>query len=224
MSNCPFFDDCNHIDCNKEMCLKRVKLEDLYSKTLLSKNQMKKQILCVDQDGTDMKEFTELSNIEKNIVNFVQNGQNLYLHSSNCGNGKSSWSIRFIQAYLAKIWPMSHFECKAMFISVPRFLLATKDFDNKNNTYLDFIKENIFKADLVVFDDIAAKIGTEWELSQLLSIIDNRIILGKSNIFTSNLNTKEMTEALGERLASRICRYSREIELHGADKRGLVVE
>ena len=33
-----------------------------------------------------------------------------------------------------------------------------------------------------------------------------------------------MTNALGERLASRICRYSKEIELHGADKRGLEVK
>jgi hypothetical protein len=90
MQKCPFFDSCNHIDCDKEMCLKRIKLEDLYSKTLLSKSQLKRQDLLTDLDGTDYEEFKELAIIEKDIVNFVQNGQNLYLHSSNCGNGKSS--------------------------------------------------------------------------------------------------------------------------------------
>jgi DNA replication protein DnaC len=44
---------------------------------------------------------------------------------------------------------------------------------------------------------------------------------GKSNIFTSNLGNKELTNALGERLASRICNKSIDIELHGTDKRYL---
>jgi DNA replication protein DnaC len=44
---------------------------------------------------------------------------------------------------------------------------------------------------------------------------------GKSNIFTSNLGKRELTNALGERLGSRICNKSIDIELHGADKRYL---
>ena len=44
---------------------------------------------------------------------------------------------------------------------------------------------------------------------------------GKSNIFTSNLGKRELSNALGERLASRICNKSIDIELQGADKRYL---
>ena len=44
---------------------------------------------------------------------------------------------------------------------------------------------------------------------------------GKSNIFTSNLGSKELANSLGERLASRICNKSIDIELHGSDKRYL---
>ena len=44
---------------------------------------------------------------------------------------------------------------------------------------------------------------------------------GKSNIFTSNLGKRELTNALGERLASRICNKSIDIELKGSDKRFL---
>ena len=46
---------------------------------------------------------------------------------------------------------------------------------------------------------------------------------GKSNIFTSNLEEAKLTAALGERLASRICHKSIDIELHGSDKRYLDV-
>ena len=63
--------------------------------------------------------------------------------------------------------------------------------------------------------------GTEFELNHLLNIINTRMDNGKSNIFTSNLGNKELINALGERLASRICNKSIDIELHGADKRYL---
>jgi DNA replication protein DnaC len=89
------------------------------------------------------------------------------------------------------------------------------------NDYFNYIKDNIFKADLVVWDDLGSKQGSEFELSQLLSIIDNRIALGLSNIYTSNLNRQQMYAALGERITSRVANMSIDIELHGADKRFL---
>jgi len=220
MQKCFWEAKCNKKDCDKDFCLRKYKLEDLFSKSLLTPSQYSRKDLYVDSDNTDLVEFQQLSLIEKNIDKFVEEGRNLYIHSHICGNGKSSWAIRMIQAYFNKIWPESSLKCRALFISVPRFLLAIKDFKNTKNDYLDFIQENILKADLVVWDDIAAKVGTEFEISHLLSYIDNRISLNKANIYTSNLNKDEITDALGERLASRVCNFSMEIELKGADKRG----
>ena len=89
---------------------------------------------------------------------------------------------------------------------------------------MDYIKENVFEADLVIWDDIAAKMGSEFELTHLLNIIDNRLAAGKSNIYTSNLNKNQLYTALGERLTSRIANMSIDIELFGADKRVLTLE
>lgn len=221
MQKCFWEAKCNKKDCDKDFCLRKYKLEELFSKSLLTPNQYSRKDLYIDSDNTDLTEFQQLALIEQNIDKFVNEGRNLYLHSHICGNGKSSWAIRMIQSYFNKIWPTSSLTCRAMFISVPRFLLAIKDFKNTKNDYLDFIQENILKADLVVWDDIAAKVGTEFEISHLLSYIDNRIALNKANIYTSNLNQAELTEALGERLASRVCNFSIDIELKGADKRAL---
>jgi DNA replication protein DnaC len=107
---------------------------------------------------------------------------------------------------------------------VPRFLLALKDNITAENSYVEYIKENVFEADLVIWDDIAAKMGSEFELTHLLNIIDNRLALGKSNIYTSNLNRQQLYTALGERLTSRIANMSIDIELFGSDKRNLKVE
>ena len=157
------------------------------------------------------------------VVNFIKEGKNLYLHSAIPGNGKSSWSLRLAEAYFNKIWARTSGKCRVLFISVPRFLLAIKDNISAKSSYVEYIKDNVLEADLVIWDDLASKVGSEFELSHLLSLIDNRLVLGKSNIYTSNLNKQQLYTAIGERLASRVANMSIDIELFGSDKRILKV-
>ncbi len=223
MSTCYLREVCNGKDCQADFCLRKYKMDSLYSAALMTDSQKKHITLKVDEDGTDLEQFKQLATIEQDIVSFINEGKNLYLHSTNCGNGKSSWSIRLAQAYLNKIWARSEAKCRVLFISVPRYLLAIKDNISNKNAYAEYIKDNVLEADLVVFDDLAAKMGSEFELTHLLNIIDNRISLGKSNIYTSNLNRQQLYNALGERLTSRVANMSIDIELHGSDKRNLKV-
>ena len=218
MQKCFLYENCNHKDCDK-FCIRKYKMDSLYSAALMTEQQKKHITLRVDEDGTDLEQFKQLAGIEQNIVAFIKEGKNLYLHSSNCGNGKSSWSLRLVEAYFNKIWARTEVKCRVLFISVPRFLLALKDNITSKNAYVDYIKDNVLEADLVVWDDIAAKMGSEFELTHLLNIIDNRLAFGKSNIYTSNLNRQQLYTALGERLTSRIANMSIDIELFGADKR-----
>ena len=218
---CWLYNNCNHKDCDKDFCLRKYKLDYLYNAACLSDVQKRRITLKIDEDGTDLVEFQKIAEIDANIVDFVNNSRNLYLHSSQCGNGKTSWAIRLIQDYLNKIWPKTDLTCRALFISVPRFLLSLKENITVRNDYANYIKENILEADLVIFDDIAAKTASDYEMNYLLNYIDNRISLGKSNIYTSNLSKAEMFNALGERLTSRITNYSIDIELHGGDKRNI---
>lgn len=127
-----------------------------------------------------------------------------------------------VEAYFNKIWLKSDLKCRVLFISVPRFLLELKSNISEKSEYIEHINENILDCDLVIWDDIATKLGTEFELSHLLSIIDTRINNGKSNMYTSNLSGVELNKALGDRLYSRIQNYSDYvIELQGKDKRGI---
>ena len=223
MSTCFLYEQCNHRDGDKDFCLRKYKMDSLYSAALMTESQKKHITLRVDEDGTDLEQFKQLAAIEQDIVNFISSGKNLYLHSANCGNGKSSWSLRLVEAYFNKIWARTEVKCRALFISVPRFLLALKDDITTKNAYVAYIKENVLEADLVIWDDIAAKMGSEFELTHLLNIIDNRLAFGKSNIYTSNLNRQQLYNALGERLTSRIANMSIDIELFGADKRVLKI-
>lgn len=224
MSQCFLYNNCNHKDCDK-ICARKLKLSYLFSEAELPENLWTDIKLCVDRDGTDTAEFNHLAEIRSKMVSFVKSGANLYLHSSNSGNGKSSWAIKLAQTYLDRTWKSYDFtECAVLFISVPTFLEALKRNMNTRDAYAERLLNKIPKADLVIWDDIAAKAGSEYEINKLLSLIDGRISKNKANIYTSNLNSDEIYNALGSRLASRVCNLSTDIELHGADKRFLGVK
>lgn len=216
--DCWLINECNKIDCNS-FCMRHFKLNYLYDAALISLQQRKHKCLRIDADETDMDEFSFLKKQEDDILNFVALGKNLYIHSQICGNGKTSWALRLVESFFNKIWIKSPLKCRALFISVPRFLLELKSNISQKSEYVEYIKANVNDADIVIFDDIATKAATSFEHEHLLSIIDTRISMGKSNIFTSNLTEEEMHSLLGDRLTSRIINNSINIELKGADKR-----
>ena len=111
--------------------------------------------------------------------------------------------------------------CKALFIDVPTFLLAAKSNITSPNEYFNHVMSNVMDADLVIFDDIGTKNSTVFEHEHLFSIINNRLSANKTNIYTSNLTDSELQQALGARLASRICNTSINIWFEGGDKRHL---
>ena len=217
---CWLFDVCNHIDC-KGFCLRRFKLDCLYNEALVSMKQRTRVPLRLDADKLDKDNFDYLASIERNIEKFVSDGGSLYIYSSTTGNGKTSWALRMIQAYLNRIWYDSELRCRALFINVPRYLLALKDNISERSDYVSHIKANALDADLVVWDEVGTKGLTQFEHENILNIINARIDLGKANIYTSNLSDEELHMAVGDRLYSRIAILSDGIELLGSDKRAL---
>lgn len=208
--------------CSDSFCVKQYKLNKLYDNALLSKKQRVFVELLLDKDEKDLDSFTYLSKIETNIENFVISGGNLYIHSKNTGNGKTSWSLRMIQAYFEKIWlRASTDKCKALFINVPRYLLEIKDNISQKSDYVQYIKKNVLDADLVVWDEVGTKGLTSFEHENILNLINARLDAGKANIYTSNLNEDELHEVVGDRLYSRIVLSSDNVELFGLDKRSL---
>ncbi len=225
--DCFLYDNCKKHkagNCNTEdnqFCIKLFKLDYLYGESLLTQSQREYVALRIDADGTDREEFMYLKGVENSIEDFVKDGKSIYIFSNTCGNGKTAWSIRLLQAYMNSIWHKCDLSCKALFINVPRFLLELKDNISNKSDYIEHIKENILKADIVVWDEVATKAVTQFEHEHLLSLINSRIDLGKSQIFTSNISPEHLEEVVGERLYSRIVNLSTVVEFRGADKRGL---
>lgn len=203
---------CTLSDCSG--CIRYSEMKYLMEHSDVPKNQQRPMKL---DSRYDASVFDFLDSIRHDIVNFVNGGESLYLFSQTTGNGKTSWAIRLLLRYFDQIWAGNGFRIRGKFVYVPLFLDNIKNFDNP---LLKTEKEILSKVDLVVWDDIASVKLSDYDRGQLLSIIDQRVLDGKANIYTGNIITRSaMEDILGSRLASRIWNISTLVEFHGKDRR-----
>lgn len=197
-------------------CFRYLEMEHLCEQSRLPKNKW--MPVYISPDDCDYDSFCKLAEIKDNIDKFVNNGKNLYIYSEITGNGKTTWAIKLLLKYFDSVWAGNGFNCRGLFIHVPTFLTRLKNFDSQDADLCE-LKKLIPDVDLVVWDDVASTSLSNYDHSQLLTYVDQRIVDDKSNIFTGNLGHRAMEKSLGVRLASRVWNSSTKIELKGSDKR-----
>ena len=176
-----------------------------------------KELVCHEKD---LQVYKKLQAKSDAILNFIEAGNNLYIYSENCGNGKTTWAIRLMYSYFDKIWHKSCFDCKALFVSAPKFLYNCKRSISQDVKGFEEFCNLISEVDLVIWDDIGEMKASDYEHQILFQYIDDRINSKKRNIYTSNKNKEQLEDVLGVRLASRIYNCSECIEFVEEDKRG----
>ena len=91
---CWLENECKKLHCNDPQgCLIKYKLNYLYDEAGIPENKRKTQELFTDLDGTDRTEFIKLKQIQNNILDFVNSGNNLYIYSLQAGNGILLWFL-----------------------------------------------------------------------------------------------------------------------------------
>ena len=218
--NCWYKSICHSDLCEPDenhFCVRHYKMHYLVSKSLLEGKERFTNTLTPDM--RDVEAYRKLADIRSNIEKFVVDGNNLLIYSQNCGNGKTEWSKKLLLSWFNSIWHKTPFKCRGMFLFMPIFISSSKDSLSKTNEYYNYVMENIYDCDLVVWDEINYKNWTDYEAELLFNIISQRIAKGKSNIFTTNYDLNTITNKLGPRLSSRIIGSSELIEFKGADRR-----
>ena len=211
--DCWYKNVCSQNICSN--CIRYSEMKYLIDNSGIPKSRQKPQELIA---GIDYDAFCLLNDVKEKIVEYVNvGGFNLYICSENTGNGKTSWAIKILLKYFDSIWAGNGFRVRGMFVHVPTLLASLKNFDNPvNKAYRD----NLNTADVIVWDDIAGAKLSDYDISQLLMIIDRRIVEDKTNLYTSNVVTQtELSKVVGTRLSSRIFNCSSVIELRGKDRR-----
>lgn len=171
--------------------------------------------------GADKAEFIKLRDIKSDIDQWVKSGNSLYLYSDKFGNGKTSWAIKLMLAYFNKIWAGNCFRRRGIFLSVPEFFNRNREIiSNRDEEFVE-IRNDLITCDLVIWDDISSVKMTDYAHSMLLNYMDSRCLAHKANIFTGNMNEKELIQFVGGRLTSRIWNTSTVIKFKDQDKRGV---
>lgn len=170
-------------------------------------------------DEVDYNQFVRLANVQENIVEFVENGNNLYLYSRTCGNGKTTWAIKLLLQYFNEVWACNNYKERGLFINVPAFLTKIKTVIGKPDAQFERIRELIDTVDIVVWDDIASTKLSDFDYNTLLTHIDKRTLEEKCNIYTGNILPAELDKYVGQRLSSRVLNHSTLVELLGNDRR-----
>ena len=172
--------------------------------------------------GIDRDSFKSLKSIKDNIEDLIVLGGNVYITSTITGNGKTSWAIKLLLKHFDNVWAGNGFVPRGLFVHVPTLLDSFKNFED---TTLFMRKELIKTVDLVVWDDIGSSKLSPFDISQLLILIDTRMVCNKANIFTGNIVTLEdLQQTVGSRLASRIWNNSKIVQFNGKDRRGTITD
>lgn len=202
------------MDNSCDACIRYVEMKFLMDHSGLPKAKQKP--IKLSPSTGDYEAFCDLQDIKDNIVEFVNNGKNLYIGGT-VGNGKTSWAIKLLLKYFDEIWAGNGFRVRGLFVHVPTLLAKLKNFDDPLSRE-DRI--NLSKADLIIWDEIGDTGMSNYDYTQLIMILNDRMLCERSNIFTSNLYTKADTiKHLGDRLSSRVWNTSEIIILKGKDRR-----
>jgi len=154
----------------------------------------------------------ELAKAKQQIETYISEfdgSKNLLLHGS-YGTGKSHLSV----AITKKLMEQGK---SCLFLSFPKLLTKIRDTYNNNGVTEEELLEVIQNADLLVLDDLGAEHNTEWSISKLFEIIDDRE--GKSTVYTTNLSSKEMKAQFNERNFSRLMGGTEIVIMNGEDYR-----
>lgn len=156
-------------------------------------------------DECDIQAFERLAEIQMNIKDYVQSGNNLYLYSSQVGNGKTTWMVKLLLQYFHEICFGNCHKERGLFINVPTYLARCKNAISHPDESLGEINKLLMNVDLVIFDDVIVNNLSNYDYSNIMVYVDTRLFSGKSTFFTSNYSPKEISKIADDRLASRIC-------------------
>lgn len=219
MKECWYNHICKYLnkkECN-ETCLRFIEFNSLINQSEIPVQFNGPVVLTPDKCDTDT--FERLQKLSTIMDQFVADGKNLFIHSINVGNGKTSWAVKLMLNYFDKVWAGNGMQARGLFIHTPTFLQKLKENIEAKNLDLPFLRKRIAEVDLVVWDEVVLNTFSNYDMQYILGYIEARINSKKANIFTANGNDKQLEYLMGDRIYSRVFKAADRVYFGGKDKR-----
>jgi DNA replication protein DnaC len=106
-----------------------------------------------------------------------------------------------------------------LFLPSSEFFLQLKDTFGNNKISEQDIIQQYDRSPLLVIDDVGSEKISDWSRQMFYVLIDRRYRNKKQTIITSNLNLKQISELIDDRISSRIVGMGKVVEFFGEDYR-----
>lgn len=126
-----------------------------------------------------------------NYLRFKEQGMGLYIHSGTKGSGKTMLACCMINELTTR------YVGSVKFVNILDFLEMTKKSYSGDNEV-----ESIYKASLLVIDDIGVQMSKEWVDTVLYRLINERYVNRLPTIYTSNIAVDRLK--IDDRIIDRI--------------------
>lgn len=126
----------------------------------------------------------------------------------NVGTGKSA-----LCKCLINKWASVKLRC--LFIFVGEAMDNMKNAMDSKETSVAIETQKLITPELLVFDDLGAEKGSEWQNEKIFSVFEQRAKVRKITFFTSNLGPEEIRTKYGPRIHDRMVEFCRWLRFEG---------
>jgi len=225
---CPICKDTGYVDGKKCSCFKKA-----LSLLLLERSNMtqlltnagfdKFDISLFSDDESDFDEFykvTPRSNIKhilekvRTFIDDFDTKPGNIIISGQTGVGKT-----FLSSCIAReIIDRSHTVLYNTAVGLFR-TLEDRKFGKIDTMVAKEAENEIYDCDLLIIDDLGSEFYTSFSATSFFTVINERLLSGKSTIISTNLSSDEMIERYSERTYSRILQNYYIMKIFGKDLR-----
>lgn len=159
--------------------------------------------------------YSNALNSAKNFIrNFNSDYQNLVFYG-NVGTGKTFLSCCIAKELMETGFSVTYRSADKLFKD-----LVDLRFSDDKNEYFSFI-EDMNQCDLLIIDDLGTEAITERVKADLFTCLNNRDLLKKATLISTNLTLDELNRRYSERIFSRISSHFTFCKFEGRDIRML---
>lgn len=166
-------------------------------------------------NGAESASYSNALNNARNFIrSFNSDYQNLVFYG-NVGTGKTFLSCCIAKELMETGFSVTYKSADRLFKD-----LVDLRFGDDKNEYFSFI-EDLDQCDLLIIDDLGTEAITERVKADLFTCLNNRDLLKKATLISTNLTLDELNRRYSERIFSRISSHFTFCKFEGRDIRML---
>ncbi len=225
---CPLCRDTGYVDGQKCRCLQQKLIEHAYDtsniKTVLQRENFSTfNLNLFSNEAVAGEPLTPLENIKlvrDHVFSYIREFPNStpanLLFYGTTGTGKTFFCNSIAKALLDRGYTVLYMTAYELCSAFETFRFRDKSRSVTEETSIQELVQNI---DLLIIDDLGTEFSTALSVSDLFYCVNQRILLQKATIISTNLNLSQISKVYSDRMFSRISGNYKLLKLFGPDLR-----